>query len=137
MLWANRLLDGVVVSDRSDKQALCRFSDKLDTLCAECGVMRFSDTHDTTDARCNLGTLELPEGMQSTDELMAAQGVWVDAGDALRMLEALLARIRDGKIRFGLLGNAHDRVVRELEESIAFARELQALSARFNFAVVT
>jgi hypothetical protein len=35
-----------------------------------------------------------------------------------------------------MIGNAHDDVVEELKESIAFAREAADKSAKFNFGVV-
>lgn len=136
VLWANYLVNGVVTSDESDKYALYKHADKLDAICRDIGVLPFSEIHDATDARVNLGDAELPAGMESTDELMAKEGVWVGAHDALQMLEALLNKIETENIRFGVLQNAHDAVVEELKESISFAREAAGKSAKFNFGVV-
>ncbi len=136
VLWANYLADGQVTCAESDLYALCKFADKLDKISRKNGVMPFLDTHDSTDMQFNVGDAELPEGMESTDELMAVNGNWVDAKAAVEMLETLLNVVRDERTRFGVLGNAHDDVVAELEESIEFAREAAARSARFNFALV-
>ena len=136
VLWANYLVDGTVTCAESDLYALCKFADKLDKLCRKHGVMPFLDTHDSTDMQFNIGDGELPDGMEPTDELMAANGTWVDARAALEMLETLLRIVREEDTKFGIVGNAHDDVVAELEESIEFARQAAAKSARFNFALV-
>ena len=136
VLWANYLLDGQVTCAESDLYALSKYADKLDKICRKHNVMPFLDTHDSTDMQFNIGDAELPEDMESTDELMAISGTWVDAQAAVEMLETLLSVVRDEDTRFGMIGNAHDDVVGELEESIVFAREAAAKSARFNFALV-
>ncbi len=46
---------------------------------------------DSTDVRFNNDELELPEGVESTKEVMAKQGVWVDGDEAVRQLTAVLA----------------------------------------------
>jgi len=136
VLWANYLVDGSVTSDEADKHALFEFTDKLDSICDRAAVTEFSTILDSTDMRINLDQLELAEGMESTDELMARDGTWVDAEIALRMLETLLSTIRSEKIRFGRLKNAHDDVVAELEESIDFVNRAVGRSAKFNFSIV-
>ena len=110
--------------------------DKLDALCSSCEVMLFSDILDSTDMQINLDVIELPEGMESTDELMAQQGVWASAAAVLHMLETLLHKIETDNIRFGTARNAREDIVAELQESIAFAREAVTKSAKFNFGVV-
>ena len=136
VLWANYLVDGKVTCAEADLYALCKYADKLDKLCRTHDVLPFLDTHDSTDMQFNIGDAELPEGMESTDELMAINGTWVDAQVAVDMLETLLNVVRNERTRFGMLGNAHDEVVAELEESIEFAKQAAAKSARFNFALV-
>ncbi|MDJ0794965.1 MAG: hypothetical protein QNI98_12080 [Woeseiaceae bacterium] len=136
VLWANYLVDGQVTCAESDLYALCKYADKLDKVCRKNGVLPFLDTHDSTDMQFNIGDAELPDGMESTDEIMATDGTWVDAQAALQMLETLLRVVREDQTRFGVLGNAHDDVVAELEESIEFAREAAAKAAKFNFALV-
>lgn len=136
VLWVNALIDGKVRSDEADKYALYRHAAKLDRISRRCGVTPFRDTHDTTDAQFNLGDTELPRGMHSTDELMAQQGNWTDAREAVAMLEAILQAVRDEGTRFGLLHDDHDAVVAELVDSLAFARQTAEESGRFNFAVV-
>ncbi len=135
-MWANYLVDGQVTCAESDLHALCKHADKLDTICRKNDVLPFLETHDSTDMQFNIGDQELPAGMESTDELMAISGTWVDAQAAVEMLETLLKVIREENTRFGVLGNAHDDVVAELEESLEFARTAVASSARFNFALV-
>jgi len=136
VLWANYLVDGQVTCAESDLYALCKHADKLDKVCRKNGVLPFLDTHDSTDMQFNIGDAELPEGMESTDEVMATNGTWVDAQAAVEMLETLIKVVRDENMRFGVIGNAHDEVVAELEESVAFAREAAARSAKFNFALI-
>lgn len=136
VLWANYLADGKVVSDESDKYALCKFSDKLDGICDRIGTPQFSSLQDSTDMQFNIGDDDLPEGMTSTDELMAADGTWTDAAEARQMLEALLAAVQDERPRFGLFSDAIDQVIEELEESIEFAKQAEQKNAMFNFALV-
>lgn len=136
VLWANRLRDGVVESDASDKQALYRHSRKLDAVCQRSSGHSFSQICDTTDLRFNLQDQDLPEGMSSTDELMARSGVWQPAEVVVAMLSAALAEIRARKIRFGLLRDDHEAVVAELEESLRYAEDAAGQGAQFNFSVV-
>ncbi len=137
VLWANYLDNGEVVSERSDLYALYRFSNKLDAICDRIGLPQLSSLHDSTDLQFNLGDDELPEGMESTDDLMAADGIWTDAAEARRMLESLLAAVREERPRFGLFSDAVDEVISELEESLAFVRQAEQKGALFNFSVVT
>lgn len=136
VLWANYLCEGRVVSDEVDKYALYKFSKKLDKLTKKLGVFSFLDIQDTTDAEFSVSDKELPDGMESTDELMAKEGYWLEAGDAVAMIEALLNEIRVSDIRFGLFTNARQDVVRELKESLDFAKEAARRAAKFNFSVV-
>ena len=137
VLWANSLLDGVVASDESDKYALYKHAKKLDEICRSAGGHSFEAICDSTDLNFNLNDdAELPEGMTSTNEVMAKSGVWMEAADAVRMLSAALAHIREKQTRFGLLKNEHDEVVEELEESIAYAKTAAASGAKFNFSIV-
>lgn len=137
VLWANYLVDGVVSCDESDKYALYEHIDQLDEICRDAGLVPLSEWYDSTDLGFNLGEEdELPEGIESTDELMATDGVWTDAGVAVDALEQLLATIRDKNIVFGAQDNAHDEIVQELEESIAYAQEAAAVNGKFNFSVV-
>jgi hypothetical protein len=137
VLWANALLDGRVTSDQEDRYALYRHLDKLDKVCRSCGLPPLSDVCDTTDAKFNLGDEELPDGMTSTTDLMAREGAWLPGAEAAALLEALLAVVQERRIRFGLLRDDHDEVVRELADALAFARAAAAQGAKFNFAVVT
>jgi len=136
VLWANYLDDGNVVSDESDKRALYKFADKLDRICDGLGLGRLSGLQDSTDLEVNLSETALPEGMQSTNELMAKKGNWKPAGEARALLESLLEAVRNGEHRFGMFSDAVDEVVRELEECIAHAREAEEKGAKFNLSVV-
>lgn len=136
VLWANVLVAGEVKSEGVDYGALYRHADKLDALTRQLGLTRFRSICDMTDARFNTDQLALPAGMTSTDELMAAQGVWVDTPQAIAMLQGLRQHILDGKVRFGLLTNQHEDVVHELAAALAFAKAQAATGPKFNFAVV-
>ena len=136
VLWANYLVDGKLVCDEADKYALYKYSKKLDKLARRLGVTPFLDLQDTTDLQYNLSESPLPDGVETTDELMAISGVWVEAADVVKMLEALLREIEAKNIKFGLLSNAQDDVIDELKESLTFAKQAEDLSAKFNFTVV-
>jgi hypothetical protein len=136
VLWANHLLNGEVVSDQSDKEALYRHAGKLDKLASTAKVESFSSLLDHTDIQFNLGDDVLPEGMESTNELMARDGAWKPANDALAILNGLLTAIKTGKPRFGVMRNDYDAVVAELTESVEYAQKAGAAGAKFNFSVV-
>lgn len=137
VLWANRLSDGVVVSDESDKFALYKHLAQIDKIARGCGLAPLSEMCDHTDLRFNTDEdLELPMGMASTKEWMAAQGVWVEAEVAVSILTTLSNAIERDKPRFGLLRNDYDAVLAELRESLAFARAMAESGAKFNFSVV-
>lgn len=136
VLWANVLIAGEVKSEGADYGALYRHADKLDTLTRKLGLTSFQSICDLTDARFNTDELSLPPGMTSTDELMAAQGTWVDTAQAIAMLQALRQHVVDAKVRFGLLSNQHDEVVEELAAALAFAKAQAPKALKFNFAVV-
>jgi len=90
VLWANHLRNtGEVVSDESNQWALYRHIAKLDRLASAAKVGAFSSLLDHTDLQFNLGDAELPAGMRSTNELMARDGVWHSADDALAILNGL------------------------------------------------
>ena len=137
VLWANLLVGGVVSSDESDKVALHRHLDKLDGIFLRAAGLSLQSFCDTTDLEFNLGDDELPEGVTSTNEVMAVSGKWIPAADAMRAITAVLADIESRKPRFGLLRNDHDAVVAELAESLAYAGSASAADARFNFCIVT
>ena len=136
VLWSNELVDGKVASDESDKYALYRHTDKLDVISRRVCQKSFKDLCDTTDLEFNLNDEELPEGMTSTDELMAKRGKWVPATEAVGLLAAVIGEIETQKIRFGLLKNDYDAVVEELKESLAYAQAAAAKGGKFNFSVV-
>jgi hypothetical protein len=136
VLWSNQLLNGVVISDESDKSAMQRHLQKLDSLCEASGVATISSFCDSTDAQCNLEILELPEGMDSTNALMAEQGVWIEADEAVKVLDTLIHKIRSEGTRFGLLRNDHDQILDELQESYDYAKSSAERGGKFNFSVV-
>lgn len=137
VLWSNLLIEGKVESDESDHHALYKHSDKLEQLTRKLGLPSFQSACDTTDLQFNMSDdEELPEGITSTNEVMAQKGQWLPLADGIRMLEGLLANIRKEKVRFGLLSNQHDEVVEELEEVLAFARKGEGRAQKFNFCVV-
>lgn len=136
VLWANVRVDGQVVSEEQDRYALYRHADKLDKLARELGLGSFNAACDDTDARYQFDDeLELPAGITSTTQLMASGGVWLGLQEAERLLEGLLARVREQKTRFGLVQNQHDAVVEELAGVLEFLRS-RPEAEKFNFSVV-
>ena len=137
VLWANVLRGADVTSDETDRYALYKHADKLDAITRSLGLPAFNEFCDTTDLRFNTDDdAELPEGMSSTNELMAREGVWLEGSKAVETLGQLLNHIREHQVRFGLLSNQHDEVVSELEEVIAFLRAEPGSGTKFNFSVV-
>lgn len=136
VLWANQLKDGAVSSQEADLYALYKHLTSLDTLADRLGVGNLSSLCDETDLLVNLDQLDLPDGMTDTNELMAAQGRWVDASEAVQRLERLLTHVEKDRPRFGLVGNQVDVVIEELSEALNFARHAADAGAQFNFAIV-
>jgi hypothetical protein len=137
VLWANILgHDGKVQSEESDYPALHRHAKKLGQLSPRPDGKDFQDLLDFTDARFNLDDSELPQGMTSTNEWMARDGVWMTPAEAIRLLEDLSARIRQENTRFGLLSNQQGEVIAELESALAFVRRHAPEAKGFNFSVV-
>ncbi len=79
-----------MISDESDKSALHKHADKLDAIAKRLTLPLFLSMCDTTDVRFNLGEFELPEGVDSTDGVMALEGSWIPAHDAVRLLAGVL-----------------------------------------------
>ncbi len=136
VLWANVLVSGEVKSDESDHIALYKHADKLDGIASSLGLPSFQALCDTTDLRFNTTDMELPEGVESTNQVMATDGAWMERAAAIELLDALLRHIVEKKVRFGLISNQHAEVVEELTEVLAFARAASADATRFNFSVV-
>lgn len=136
VLWANLLVNGQVTSDESDKFALYKHADKLDAISRKLGVGAFLDICDTTDLRFNADEFELPDGVESTAEVMATQGAWLEVAQAIRLLDGLLTHLRENKVRFGLLSNDYEHVLSELAEALVYAQTAQPSAAKFNFSVV-
>lgn len=105
VLWANLKVAGRVESNQVDYRFLYKHGKQLDTIARSLKLRPFLDLCDTTDQQVNLDLLPLPPGMTSTDELMAARGVWMPAADAAPWLQALHDHIVQQGIRFGLLRN--------------------------------
>jgi hypothetical protein len=137
VLWANILRnDGNVQSEQADYAALHRHAKKLGQLSSAPGKKSFEDICDLTDARFNLEDIPLPDGMSSTEEWMARDGVWIAPAEAMVMLSGLIDRIRQEKTRFGLLSNQQQEVLEELESALAFVRQHADSARGFNFSVV-
>ena len=137
VLWANLWIDGIVECESEDRAALYAHAKALDALTRKLGLPSFLALCDTTDVRYNLDEFDLPEGMTSTDQVMARDGAWLPLSDALAMLEGLLARVVEREVRFGWWRNAHGEVVAELRAVIAFARAAEGRAQKFNFGIVT
>ena len=135
VLWANLLHAGRVSSEEADKYALYRHSKKLERLSQKLGVSSFLSALDFTDYQFNLSDEDLPDGMTSTDELMARDGAWMGAQDAIEMLEQLARHIESNNVRFGFFSDDREQVLRELEESLEVARKADRVNGQFNFSV--
>ncbi len=136
VLWANALIDGMVQSDETDKHALYTYSRQLDKLTRKLGVASFAKCQDMTDAEFNMSSRNLPNGMDSTTQLMAIQGKWLPASEGVRMLEALIGHIEQHRPRFGLVRNNRSTVVHELNHALKVARKAEVANGKFNFSVV-
>lgn len=136
VLWANVLIDGAVLSDESDHSALYHHAEKLDALAKTLALPSLLAIVDTTDLRFNVEDVELPPGLESTNEMMATSGAWMPIADAIALLSALRDHVVARQVRFGLLRNQHAEIVAELDEVLAFAREQSPKAQRFNFSVV-
>jgi len=136
VLWTNVLEKGKVKTDTSDKYALYKHTKKLEKLTKILNVTLFSSIHDFTDMKFNLSNEELPEGMESTTDVMAVNGIWVSGEEAVLMLETLIQYILENKIKFGVFKNDYNEVIRELEESLKQAMLAKDISGEFNFSVV-
>ncbi len=137
VLWANLLVDGQVHSEQSDHYALYKHAEKLDEIALGISLLSFHNICDTTDVRYNMENLDLPDGMQSTNEVMAKEGAWLPIGEAVTLLENLLNHIQSNSIRFGFFKNQHSEVVEELKTVLAFVKAAPQNAQKFNFCVVT
>ena len=136
VLWINTLINGEVESSENDLYAIYKHSKKLDRISKKLGTIGFVSTHDFTDMRFNLSEKELPEGMESTNELMVQNGVWVSGSEAVKMLESLIAHITSEKIKFGFFKDDVKEVLNELNESLEIATKASNENGKFNYAVV-
>jgi predicted small metal-binding protein len=136
VLWSNTLKEGEVVSDHVDLYAMFKYLDKLDGICKAIGVRTLSSICDNTDMLVNLEQLEMPDDYQDTNQMMAEQGVWVQASEAQEILEKLLVHIQSHDTRFGLLKNVHDDIVEELKICSQFAGNAANCESKFNFSIV-
>ena len=132
VLWAHQLLEGKVTSDESDKWALYKYAKALDQVAAALKLPLFSSLFDHTDMKVNMGQEKLPAGMDSSNDLMARDGVWKSGEEAHALLNGLLTAMTLAKPAF----KDYDAVVAELTESIEFAKKAAGSGAKFNFVVV-
>ncbi len=137
VLWANHLLNtGTVVSDEQDKWALYQYAATLDELAHAAKLEPFTSLLDHTDLQFQINDEDLPATIQSTNQLMAREGVWQSAHDALAILHGLLEVIHAEKTGIWDMKNDRDAIVAELSESIAYAEKAREINARFNFSVI-
>jgi hypothetical protein len=136
VLWANYRQNGQVVAEQADYRGLYEHTEKLDEFCRKLELPAFSGLQDTTDAQCNAGLLELPAGMASSDELMARDGVWIDAETAVELMDTLKVYLIEHYPHIGLVHNATPDLINELEQVLDFAMQAESLGADFNFSVV-
>ena len=136
VLWANMLVNGEVESDESDKYAIYDHSEQLEELTKKLDVVSFVAMQDFTDMTFNLEEAELPEGIDSTDELMAKNGTWVSGLEAVEMHEKVIAHLTSNSTDLGFTDEIVKAILHELRESLRFAIKAKESEAKFNFSVV-
>jgi len=136
VIWVNSLRGGVVSSDQSDKAALYRHAGRLDQICSRHGLRKLSEFHDLTDMQCNLGLLQLPEGMRDTYQLMAEQGNWFDPAEGLEVVQGLRELLQAAPVRFGILRNDYAEVMADLLDCQRSMLQAQQEGGRFHLCVV-
>lgn len=136
VFWAYQLHQGEITCQEEDLFALYQHSRKLNDLCIKLGHVPLSEFIDHTDLKFNRSELALPDGCQSTKDLMRLSGVWIEAQSASASLYALRNFILENKTRFGLFSNQHLRVVEELDVLIPFVDGAVDRGAKFNLAVI-
>ena len=119
VLWANYLLDGVVVSDRLDKPALYRHIRALDKLSRRLGCEPFSALCDGSGKR-----------------VAGPNGPWCAADKACAQLMALQQHLEQQPVRFGWWRDDSRAVLAELQQSIDLAWQIAGRQSLFNFSVV-
>ncbi len=136
VLWTNTLINQKLETDSSDLFMLNKFSKKLDEMTRKAGVLPFTSLLDSTDLMVNYGQLDLPENMQSTDQLMIEAGQWVTGEEAVEILERLITIIQKDNIKFGMINNNQQEVLEELSKGLIAARRAAKANGFFNFALV-
>ena len=105
-------------------------------LTRQLGVRSFLSAQDFTGLQFNLDDDDLPQGIESTEELMAQNGTWMAAQDAVEMLGNLIRHIDERKIKFGFFNDDREDVLQELEQSLVIAERANSVNGMFNFSVV-
>ena len=136
VLWANLLKDGDVVGDQNDLVALSKHFGRLDKISKGLGYGPLSAMFDQTDLEVNMEVREMPEHYASTTEFMRDSGTWVALDAAIGQMQALRDHLEAEKPRIGLLFDAREAVLVELDQSLDFARAHLGDGVKFNFAVV-
>ncbi|MCJ8331470.1 MAG: hypothetical protein HRT89_11600 [Lentisphaeria bacterium] len=132
VLWANTLIEGKVSTDENDKFALYKHSDKLDKLSKQFDILQLSSLHDFTDMKWNMLDDDLPNGIESTTDLMAQEGIWVSGDEAVKVLESLLNLLTNDEVEVA----DRDEIFQELEESLVYAKKAKEQNGKFNYSVV-
>ena len=136
VLWANIANQAKLCGAESDLKALYDLRSRLDKIMLEIRCRPLAEMIDITDLSVNMDVLELPEGMESTTELMMAEGVWIDADVARRDLEKLRDHLNETRPKLGLLKDKRPQVIEELDEVLEFISKNAEPGARFNFCEV-
>lgn len=141
VLWANVKVGDKLLSDSNDLVHLYKNASALDRFCQKNGLPAFSALFDDTDMRVNMNLLDLPAGMDSTNDLMCRDGHWVSLRDGYLTLTVLRKKLQDSKQRIGIFSDKSKEVIGELDTVIAWldkeqAAGLQAGDSYFNFCVV-
>ena len=132
VLWANTLIEGKVSTDENDKFALYKHSDKLDKLSKQFDILQLSSLHDFTDMKWNMLDDDLPNGIESTTDLMAQEGIWVSGDEAVKVLESLLNLLTNDEVEVA----DRDEIFQELEESLVYTKKAKEQNGKFNYSVV-
>lgn len=134
--WVYKLVDGLVDGPEEDCYELYRHTELLDNICAALEIEEFSSMVDYTDASFCFEEKELPEGVEDTTELMARQGNWVAAADAVNVLSSLEQFISDSDNALDISSDARSGLILELRTTVTFASVAASEQGKLNLSVV-
>ncbi len=141
VLWVNVKSDDKLHSNQDDLLYLYKFANSLDRFCKKNGLAPFSGLFDYTDMEINIGRKEMPENVDSTDQVMLKSGQWSDFKTTLQHLSTLSEKLTHNPQKFGLISDKYSDILDELNDTLKWLEQFKTDeskgTARFvNFAVI-